>query len=107
MSRQVLVTRQAAADLSAAYDWWAQHRSAEQALRWHQAIVAAISDLAENAERQPLAAENSRFAYEIRQLAFGLSKHPTHRVIFTIRPDAVVVIRVRHLAQDFIQPDGE
>ena len=37
--------------------------------------------------------------FEIRQLVYGLGRKRTHRAIFTIRPDQVVVLTIRHLAQ--------
>ena len=49
-----------------------------------------------------LAAENARFPYEIRQLNFGLCPKPTHRIVYTIRPTVVAILRVRHLAQQEI-----
>jgi hypothetical protein len=35
----------------------------------------------------------------------GLGRRPSHRVVFTIRPEGVVVLRVRHLAQERIAAD--
>jgi hypothetical protein len=60
--------------------------------------------LADNPDRFGLADENGRFPYEVRQLNFGLGSRPTHRLVFVIRPHDVVVLRVRHLAQDAIEP---
>ena len=37
--------------------------------------------------------------YEIRQLNFGLGSKPTHRLVYAIRRDRVVILRVRRLAQ--------
>ena len=37
--------------------------------------------------------------YEIRELHYGLGLHATHRVIFTIRPDMVLILTIRHAAQ--------
>jgi hypothetical protein len=62
-------------------------------------------NLANTADRQPLASEPSlRFA-GVRQLPFGLGNRPTHRVLFGIEDDRVVVYRVRAFAQDKLMPD--
>jgi hypothetical protein len=58
--------------------------------------------LEQNPDRCALAPENDRFPYEIRQLNFGIGRKPTHRLVFTIRPKEVVILRVRHLAQQDI-----
>lgn len=65
----------------------------------------AISSLSENPERLSQSRERNRFAYEIRDLPFGLGRRPTHRAVFTIRGDEVVVLTVRHVAQRDISPD--
>ncbi len=88
-----------------AYAWWAKHRSAEQASRWLRGIEATIFGLSRAPERYPLAIENDRFPIEIRQATFGLGRRPTHRVLFTIRPECVYVLTVLHVAQDAIGLD--
>jgi len=105
MSYRVVISARAHEDLEDACSWWAEHRSAEQAERWYNGIGAAIRSLRRNPHRCALAQENDAFPYEIRQLHYGVGKRPTHRVVFTIRPDMVFVLRVRHLAQDELSPD--
>jgi plasmid stabilization system protein ParE len=61
-----------------------------------------VLSLAQNPERCTLAPENGRFPYELRQLNFGVGRKSTHRIIYTIRPIEVVILRVRHLAQQEI-----
>jgi plasmid stabilization system protein ParE len=65
----------------------------------------AASSLEHNPECCALAPENGRFRYEIRQLNFGIGRKPTHRLVYTIRPNEVVILRMRHLAQHEIEPD--
>ena len=67
--------------------------------RWYAGFSEAIAGLAENPERCPLAPENGRFPYEIREQHYGLGLRPTHRAVFTIRPDIVLVLTIRHVAQ--------
>ncbi|HEY2762041.1 MAG TPA: type II toxin-antitoxin system RelE/ParE family toxin, partial [Pirellulales bacterium] len=84
--------------------WWAGERSAEQAGRWYQGIRNAIAGLRESPTRYVIAPERPRFSYEIRELHFGLSARATHRVLFTIVGQTVVVLTVRHAAQREIVP---
>jgi plasmid stabilization system protein ParE len=96
---EVILTERAGDELQAAHDWWRDHRSANQAIRWHAEFIAAMIDLERDPQRCALAGENDVFPYEIRQLNFGLGNRPTHRAIFTIRNRDIVILRVRHLAQ--------
>jgi plasmid stabilization system protein ParE len=104
MSRQVLLTDRAHADLLQACAWWAENRSAQQAERWYDGFAEAIRCLATDPERCPLAPESSAFPYALRQLNYGVGRRPTHRAIFVVRPDSVLILRVRHLAQQPLSP---
>jgi len=86
------------------HDWWAERRSARQAARWYAGFYKSISALKVNPERWPLSFENERFGYPIRDLLYGLGSRPTHRAVFTIRADMVVVLAIRHLAQQELEP---
>jgi plasmid stabilization system protein ParE len=106
MTRRVVLTSRARRELEDAVDWWAEHRSREQAARWYAGFSDAITSLGENAERCPLAREDGLFPYEIRELHHGLGSRPSHRAVFTIRPDMVLVLTIRHAAQaDVIEVD--
>jgi plasmid stabilization system protein ParE len=96
MTYTVITTERAAQEIEEAAGWWAENRSVEQAERWYQGIRAAIAGLASFPEARPAAAENDSFPYEIRELHYGLSTKPTHRVIFTIVHRTVLVLTVRH-----------
>jgi plasmid stabilization system protein ParE len=61
--------------------------------------------LEQNPESSALSPENGSFPYEIHQLNFGIGRKRTHRLVYTIRPKEVVVLRVRHLSQDAIDLD--
>ncbi len=43
--------------------------------------------------------ESDDFPFETRDLYFGIGRRPTHRAVFTICHDKVLVIAIRHLAQ--------
>lgn len=105
MSYEVYVTARADRQLEDAARWWAEHRSVEQAERWYDGFLVVIRELENSPDRCPLARENARMPIEIRQLLYGLGRHKTHRAIFAIRPDRVVVYAIRHLAQRDLLPD--
>lgn len=105
MKYEVLITARAQQDAQANHDWWAKNRSTEQASRWYDEFLKVTLSLEQNPERHLLAPENGRFPYEIRQLNFGIGRRPSHRVVYTIHRDKVVVLRVRHLAQQEIEVD--
>jgi plasmid stabilization system protein ParE len=101
----VLVSRPAERDLKEQHDWWAEHRSLEQAARWYAGILKAIIDLEQHPERHPRAAEDGLWPYTVRQLNYGLGRKPSHRALFTIHNREVIVLRVRHVAQSPLTAD--
>ena len=105
MTHVVVLTDRAHAEMEAAYLWWAEHRSQTQAARWYNTFADAIESLATHPDRYPLSRENDRFPDEIRDLSFGIGRRRTHRAVFTIRQDMVLVLAVRHLAQQDLSPD--
>ncbi len=105
MNFRVVITEQAEREMQSAFHWWAEHRSKRQADRWYSGLAKAIADLAENPERHGQSRERDRFAYEIRDLLFGIGRRPTHRAVYTIRGAEVVVLTVRHVAQQDLAPD--
>jgi plasmid stabilization system protein ParE len=102
MTYEVIITSRAEQEAQAHYEWWAQNRSAEQAARWYDEFCKSAFSLENDPDRCAVAPENGRFPYELRQLNFGLGRHATHRIVYTIRLNEVVVLRVRHLAQQEI-----
>ena len=105
MSYVVAYTQRALAELEEATDWWARHHSPVEAARWYAGFSAAIDSLAENPCCWPVARENGLFPYELRELPYGLGSRPTHRAVFTIRPEAVVILTIRHGAQKDLSVD--
>jgi plasmid stabilization system protein ParE len=102
---RVSITSPAERDLQAAHDWWATHRSREQADRWYRHILAAIQTLEHMPERCGPATERRLSIAGVRQLLFGLGRRPTHRVVFGIEADEVIIFRVRHTSRDILTPD--
>ncbi|MAT72121.1 MAG: hypothetical protein CMJ58_21655 [Planctomycetaceae bacterium] len=105
MSRRVSLTDRARRQLDDAAEWWSKNRSAEQAERWADLFTQAILDLGESAQRQPRARESKSLPIELRELLFGLGKKPSHRALFAIRPDQVVVYAIRHVSQSDVGID--
>lgn len=106
MSRPVFLTRNAERQLLVAADWYAQH-DRQVADDWFNGLVAALDALATHAERFSLARENDEFPFELREMLYGLGRRKTHRVLFVIRPDKIVVHQIRHVAQQNVTTDGE
>ena len=105
MSLPVLVMPEAERNLLETAEWWARNRSLAQAERWYDGFVIALERLGDHADEYSLARENHRFPYELRELHFGIGSHATHRALFVIRSDVVVVVAIRHAAQRDVTPD--
>lgn len=73
------------------------------AARWHARIGATINSLASDADVWPEADEAADLGVNLRCRLFGRGRH-VYRVLFTIDGDTVNVHRVRHVAQDRLQP---
>jgi plasmid stabilization system protein ParE len=94
---RVVIETRAIRDIDEATGWIAG-QAFDAAERWFNAIEAQINSLARFPERWPRGREDGLFKYELRQLVFG-RRHGRYRVIFTIFPDAVHVLHVRHGAR--------
>lgn len=96
---EVILTRSAVAELEQSHAWWTTNRSSEQADRWYDGFIKKLLTLEDNPARFPFAPEEPDFRLQIRQLTYGLGNKPTHRAIYVVKPDKVVVLRIRHLSQ--------
>jgi plasmid stabilization system protein ParE len=85
--------------------WWSENRSADQAFNWLEGIEQALASLTENPERCAVARESDAFEFVVRELHYGLRGKATHRAVFEIRDDEVIVHSVRHLAQRDLTPE--
>ncbi len=99
MKYTIVITHPAEIQLATNSQWWAEDRSVDQAIRWYEGFLAAIESLEQHPDRCPLARENDRFDVEIRELHYGLGSRPTHRAVFKIEDDRVLILAVRHGAQ--------
>lgn len=105
MTREVIVSRQARREIAGATAWGAENRSRSEAGRWAIEIEDALDGLADDPERHPLCDEAECFGLAVRQLNFGLGRRASHRILFEVRDERVVILRVRHVAQDSLSAE--
>ena len=79
MTYHVIVKNRALRDIERNLQWWAEHHSSQQALRWHETTFAAIYKLDTFPDSHPIADESDAFAYEIRELHFGTGSRGSPR----------------------------
>ena len=99
MKHTVTVLPRAKRQLLEAARWWSENRSQAEAARWFDGFEVALASLATNPERCGLAPENDAFPFTVRQLLYGLGRRVTHRAVFEVRGNEVIVHAIRHLAQ--------
>ena len=80
--------------------WWSENRSTEQAIRWLDGFQRELQGLSKNPDQWPLASESEVLPFVARQTLYGLTRTKTHRAIFEVRGNEVIVHAIRHLAQD-------
>lgn len=97
MKFEVAITDAAWDEIQEAYDWLA-HRAPAAAERWKSGLLDAIQSLETHPTACSLAPETAYFGREVRQLLYGKRQHK-YRVLFEIRRQLVVVLRVRHGAR--------
>ena len=102
MSFRVIIARKAAREIQEQYAWLAQ-RSRAAANRWRDSLLEAVASLEDHPDRCPEAPE-AEFQDGLRQLLHG-KRRQVHRVLFEIRRDTVVILRVRHAAQNLLTPE--
>lgn len=96
---EVIITKPASDDIQANYEWWRDHRSEVQAEKWYDRIFDKIATLSHMPLRCPRAPEAEKIGRDIHQALFGTS-NTTHRIVFEVKNQTVIVLRVRGLAQD-------
>jgi plasmid stabilization system protein ParE len=103
MTYHVIIEPTADRSIQEAFRWITENRSPAAAVKWYHGLEKKILTLRTHPHRCPVAAENDKFPEEIRELLHGKPRQK-HRIMFTIRQDAVHVLYVRHGAQDEIEP---
>ena len=105
MKYRVSMTSRAEWQLASAALWWSENRSRQQAAEWLEGFQGALRLLAHNPERWTPPAEHDVFPFAARELTYGLGRRKTHRAVFEIRGDEVIVHCIRHLAQQPLTSD--
>ena len=106
MTYRIIIEPTAEREIRSAVRWKTENASPAVAARWYNGLVQKIDTLRSHPTRYALAAENDKFPEEIRELFYGRGgkRVHRHRIIFTIRGDAVHVLYVRHTARDEVEP---
>jgi len=99
MSFNVVVEKEAEEDLKTAANWIAQY-SQDKAVLWYFDATESIESLENFPQRCPFAPESKKFGMKIRHLIFD-----KYRILFIIEDETVYVLRVRHQAQEVLNPD--
>jgi hypothetical protein len=104
MRYEVVLTERAKQQLDAASAWY-DGNAPEIANDWYNGFLDALTSLEINPDQHSIARESNEFVTQIRQLLFGLGKRKTHRAVFSIHRDRVVVRAIRHLSQRDLERD--
>jgi|SRR3974390_1425005 len=95
MTYRVEMSAQAEDDASSILNWLLTNHAGETGAHWFLALEDAIASLSSLPERCPLAPENARFPFAVRQLLYGRKPH-VYRILFTLDGDAVKILHIRH-----------
>ena len=101
MSFRVVLARRATREIEDHFHWLSQ-RSRAAAERWRDSVIDAVTALEENPEGRPEAPE-AQYHAGLRQLLHD-KRRQVHRILFEVHDDTVVILRVRHAAQDLLGP---
>lgn len=97
MTREVVLTETAQQQMNAAADWYAE-QNPTVAAKWFNGLIARLNFLSDNPEQYAVARESEFLPVELRQMLYGSGKRITHRVLFVIREQRIVVYQIRHVA---------
>ena len=95
----VRITGPAEQDIQRNFQWWCENRDLDQAAKWYESIYPAIATLRQMPRRCAFAREQEEYSGELRQLYFGIGRKATHRIVFTIEGETVIVLAVLHQRQ--------
>lgn len=106
MKYQIRFTSKAIDSMAAEARWWAKHHSEAQALRWYDGFMNAIESLRDMPARCSLARENVRVNFDLHEFHYGTGSHSTHRALFRIEDEKVIILLIRrHSQSDVIDDD--
>jgi plasmid stabilization system protein ParE len=104
MTYKLEISKRAKEDRDAAFDWYCSNYSEEFAIRWYDGISRAIESLTDNPHVCHKAHENVRFPFDLLELLYG-TRLNKHRILFTVEHDRVLVLHIRHSAQQDLTED--
>ena len=104
MAFRVEISAQAERDAEAILEWLLRQHAGQAGIDWFLALDDAFGSLAQFPERCPIAPENSRFPFEVRQLLYGTKPH-IYRILFTIEVNTVHVLHIRHGRRTSVLPE--
>jgi plasmid stabilization system protein ParE len=104
MSHEVRISRRAERDLRVIQSWL-QDRSRIGALRWLDALQAALDQLSDTATSGPLAPEADDLGLDLRQRLFQTRRGHSYRLVYVVREQTVHVLAIRGAGQDFLSAD--
>jgi len=95
MDFRVSLTEEADRELESILFWLKAEQAGDSGLRWFRRLTQSLASLSELPGRCPIAPESADLPIEVRQLIFGRKPH-FYRILFTIEPDTVTILHVRH-----------
>ena len=105
MTREVVLTETAQQQMNVAADWYAE-QNPTIAAKWFNGLTHCLKALGDNPEQYSVARESELLPVELRQLLYGSGKRITHRILFVIREQRIVVYQIRHVSmQDITAED--
>ena len=104
MKREVFLTKTAKQQMNAAADWYAEHNPSVAAT-WFNGLLARVNSLDDNPLQYALARESQFLPVELRQMLYGSGKRTTHRILFVIREQTIVIYQIRHVGMRDVTAD--
>ncbi len=99
MKYEVRIVSRAHDDFREAIQWYADNYSAEFAANWYDQFLRRLETLEVMPESHPLARENKRTDFDLRDLHFGVGRRTTHRAVFRVVDATVEILAIRHVAR--------
>jgi len=104
MTFHVITPRRARQDYERCLDYIAAH-SKPGAVSWAKAFDKALARLEDFADTCPLAVEDDRVDFEVREIPFKTRRGLKYRILFTIQDGSVVILHVRGPGQDYLESE--
>src|SRR4051812_8827315 len=98
MAYKVKLTPAALASLREIYRWSKSQWSKDQANHYVRGLRRLIKGIADHPQLYPITMEKQGFEGEVHYLFYPLGRS-RHRILYTIEPDLIIVLSIRHTAQ--------